>query len=114
MSEFTTCALFLSESIGNYTHIILFNSTYHKGYSVYADGKIEQWGTLVEDLDIGVSRTITFAVVFSQTVPSVIAIPFNNPAQGHYVVLRTPSTTDFAFASGNHSNKGFCWQANGY
>ena len=43
MSEFTTCVLFLSESIGNYTHRILFISTFHNGYSVYANGKIEQY-----------------------------------------------------------------------
>lgn len=33
---------------------------------------------------------------------------------GRNVVLRTLSTTDFEFASSNHSNKGFCWHVKGY
>lgn len=67
MSEFTTCALFLSESIGNYTHRILFISTFHKGYSVYADGFVEQWfrpNTVTSDQE----KTITFSIVVNAII----------------------------------------------
>lgn len=47
-----------------YSHRYFF--TYHKGYSVYADGKIEQWGNTTPN---GV-MTINFSVPFSQ-MPSI-------------------------------------------
>ena len=89
--------------------------TTDKGYSVYADGLIEQWGNYSGRSGTGVLRTIVFPIQYANTyVPMLTITPYADSNQSHTLALTTPTNTQFEFGTSTHYNDGFFWKAIGY
>ena len=83
-----------------YSHRYFF--TYHKGYSVYADGLIEQWGGITTN---GVN-TFSFLIQYN-IIPIVIADWISNTTPGsagnH---LQSITKTGFTYMYGSQATTG--------